>query len=326
MKIAILASGGNSPGMNSAIITLVKTAKVHKIDVLLINDGFKGLLEDKFILADIRYLEQFNSRGNVVIGAARSPEFMQDIYKKKAVAILKRRKVDVLIVIGGDGSYSGAASLTRYGVKVMALPGTIDNDVASTDSTIGFYTCLNTVVTAIDAIRDSFDSHSAICFVEIMGRGFSDLAIQAGVATEAEAIVTRDNILKADDFIKIANETFKRGKRSCIFAITEKIYGTNGIPPLDEIAEIVGQKTKRTTRVNVIGHIQRGGTVSAIDRFWASTMASHCIDCIASHRFNRAVGEVRRQIVDIDIHEAVQLPRKRNNVRLARLYEKINRI
>ncbi|GHU30680.1 hypothetical protein FACS1894166_00760 [Bacilli bacterium] len=267
MKIAILASGGNSPGMNNAIITLVKTAQVHKIDVLLISDGYRGLLEDKFTSANIRYLEQFNSRGNVVIGSARSKEFMQTPYKKKAAAILKKRKVDVLVVIGGDGSYLGAASLTHFGVKVMTLPGTIDNDVASTDSTIGFYTCLHTIVTAIDALRDSFDSHSGICFVEVMGRGYSDLAIQAGVATEAEAIVTKDNILKAHDFVKIANETFKRGKRSCIFIITEKIYGLDGLPSLDDIAQEVNQKTMRTCRVNVIGHIQRGGTVSATDRF-----------------------------------------------------------
>ncbi|MDR0825730.1 MAG: 6-phosphofructokinase, partial [Mycoplasmataceae bacterium] len=214
MRIAILASGGNSPGMNNAITTLVKSAQVHKIDTLLIYDGFKGLLEDKFGVADVRYLEQFNSRGNVVIGTARSKEFMEPANKKKAVANLKKHKVDVLIIIGGDGSYRGADSLTQFGMKVMTLPGTIDNDIASTDSTIGFYTCLNTITTAIDALRDSFDSHSGICFVEVMGRGFSDLAIQAGVATEAEAIVTKDNILKAEDFTKIANETMKRGKRS----------------------------------------------------------------------------------------------------------------
>jgi 6-phosphofructokinase 1 len=149
----------------------------------------------------------------------------------------------------------------------MTLPGTIDNDIASTDSTIGFYSCLHTIVESIDKIRDSFDSHSGICFVEVMGRGFSDLAVQAGVATIAEAIVTSENIMTAKDFIAVANETHKNKKRSCIFVITEKIYGTNGLPTLDELALQVEKATGRVCRVNVIGHIQRGGVPSATDRY-----------------------------------------------------------
>jgi 6-phosphofructokinase 1 len=267
MRIAVLASGGNSPGMNNAVITLVKSARLNKIDIKLIYDGFQGLLENKFRDADIRSLEDFYVRGNIVIGTSRSKDFLQIEYKKQAIKNLKKQKVDVLVVIGGDGSYKGAASLAKLGMKVMALPGTIDNDVASTDSTIGFYSCLHTIVESIDKIRDSFDSHSGICFVEVMGRGFSDLAVQAGVATIAEAIVTNENIMSAKDFINVANETKKNKKRSCIFVITEKIYGTNGLPTLDELAKEVEKATGRVCRVNIIGHIQRGGTPLATDRY-----------------------------------------------------------
>jgi 6-phosphofructokinase 1 len=267
MRIAVLASGGNSPAMNNAVITLVKSARLNGMDVKLIYDGYQGLLEHKFYDANIRYLEEFASRGNVVIGTARSPEFMKPEGKRNAMQILKNENIDVLVVIGGDGSYQGAADLAKMGVKVMTLPGTIDNDVSSTDSTIGFYSCLDVIVQSIDRLRDSFDSHSGICFVEVMGRGFSDLAVQAGIATVAEAIVTKENILKAKDFVQIANETKSNKKRSCIFVITEKIYGKNNLPTLDSIAKEVEKYTNRVCRVNVIGHIQRGGTPAAIDRY-----------------------------------------------------------
>jgi 6-phosphofructokinase 1 len=326
MKIAILASGGNSPGMNDAIITLVKKAKLSNIESVLIYDGYSGLLKSDFRKLDPHYLDQFVSRGNVVIGSSRSKEFSTPAGQRKAAAILKKNKIDVLVVIGGDGSFIGASRLTKLGLKVMGLPGTIDNDVSSTDTTIGFYTCLNTITTSIDAIRDSFESHAGICFVEVMGRGFSDLAIMAGVATGAEAIVTSNNILKVNDFINIANETKNRGKRSCIFVITESIYGKKGLPSLQTMAKQVEDKTHRSTRVNIIGHIQRGGVPVASDRYLASVMANHCIDCIKAKNFNRVICEHDRDIIDIDIIEATTLPRKPNKMDLVQEYNKINRV
>jgi 6-phosphofructokinase 1 len=326
MKVAILASGGNSPGMNNAIITLVKKAKLSNINTVLIYDGYAGLLKNDFRTLDPHCLDQFASRGNVIIGSSRSSEFATPYGQKKAVAILKKNKVDVLVVIGGDGSYIGASKLCKLGFKVMGLPGTIDNDVSSTDTTIGFYTCLNTITTSIDAIRDSFESHASVCFVEVMGRGFSDLAIMAGVATGAEAIVTSNNILKASDFIDIANETKKHGKRSCIFVITESIYGKNGLPSLQDIAKEVEAKIHRSTRVNVIGHIQRGGVPVASDRYLASVMANHCINCIKAKKFNRVICEHNRDIIDVDIMQATAMPRKPNKMHLVQEYNKINRV
>lgn len=327
MKIGILASGGNAPGMNNAIITLVKKAISLKMEPILIKDGYKGLLAEQFSKKiDIRFLEEFNSRGNTIIGSARSPEFYDVKYKKQAAAILKKHKIDVLVVIGGDGSYKGAASLTKFGIKVMGLPGTIDNDVSSTDTTIGFNTCLGTIVSTLDAIRDCFDSHSGICLVEVMGRSFSDLAVFGGISIEAEGIVTPENIMNAKDFINIANKTWKNGKRSCIFVITELIYGKNGLPTLHQIAEEISQATKRMCRVQVVGYVQRGGITSAYDRYLASVMANHCIDCISAKKFNRVISRINGKIVDIDILKATSMPKKNNNTQLAKIYEKINQI
>jgi 6-phosphofructokinase 1 len=326
VKIGILTSGGNSPGMNNAIITLVKKATALKMTPILIQDGYKGLLENKFTKPNIRLLESYNLRGNSVIGCSRLPEFYKTEYKKKAATILKKQGINVLIVIGGDGSYKGAASLSQLGIKVMGLPGTIDNDVSSTHTTIGFNTCLNTIVNSLDAIRDSFDSHSGICFVEVMGRTFSDLAIYAGIAADAEAIVTSENVMTADDFINVVKKTRKNGKRSCVFVITELIYGKNGLPPLQEIAKEVSEATNRITRVQIIGYVQRGGVVSAYDRYLASIMANHCIDCIVNKNFNRVIAEIENKIIDIDIIEATSMPQKKNNNSLANAYEKFNQI
>jgi 6-phosphofructokinase 1 len=267
MRIGILASGGNSPGMNNVVITLVKCAIANDIEPYLIEEGYKGLMEEKIKKANVRQLDDFNSRGNIMIYSSRYPQFANVETKKKAIKILKKHKIDVLIVIGGDGSYQGAAGLAKLGQKVMALPGTIDNDIASTDSTIGFYTCLHSIVTFIDALRDSFESHKGITFVEVMGRDHSELAIQAGIATDAEAIVTKDNIMSTKDFIDVANEVFKRKKTSCIFIITEKIYGKNGLPDLKQIAKQVETSLGRVCRVNAVGHMQRGGITSGIDRY-----------------------------------------------------------
>lgn len=325
MKIAILASGGNSPGMNNIIVGLVKAANEHKIESWLIYDGYDGILQNKFFKADLRYLEEFITRGNVIIGSSRSKTFYDIEVKKKAVKALKQKKIDVLIVLGGDGSYNGAAQLAKLGMKVMCLPGTIDNDIASTNTTIGFFTCLNTIVSHIDALRDSFESHSGICFVEVMGRGHSDLAVRSGIATCAEAIITNKNILTTQDFIDIANQTWKNGKRSCIFVITEQIYGKNNLPPLAQIANSVEEATGRTTRINVVGHAQRGGVVAAIDRYWAIVMARHCIECIVAKKFNKAIGEVNRKVSDIDIQVAVNLPKKPESFILVKQFEEMNK-
>ena len=328
-KIAVLASWGNSPGMNNVAITLVKKAISLGITPYLIYDGYKGLLEGNFKKVDretLRWIENYNSRGNIFIGSARSTEFYKPEVKKVAAKVLKDHKIDVLFAIGGDGTYKGAAGLSQFGVKVMGLPGTIDNDISSSEQTIGFFTCLNRIVNVLDALRDSFDSHSGICFCEVMGRGFSDLAIYAGVATDAEAIVTKDNIKTKEEFLAIANQAKANGKRSCLFVVTESLYGKDGLPSIQEIAQWVGEQTGRTTRVNVIGHVQRGGTTDAWDRANASLMAMHAMDCVVSGITNRVISMVKGQIVDIDIIKATSMPRKKNKMNILKEYKDLGAI
>lgn len=323
-QIAILASGGNSPGMNNVVITLIKKAMSLNVTPYLIYDGYKGLLEGNFKKVDkktLRWIENYNSRGNIFIGSARSTEFYKPEVKKVAVKVLKDHKIDVLFAIGGDGTYKGAAGLSQFGAKVMGLPGTIDNDISSSEQTIGFFTCLNRIVNVLDALRDSFDSHSGICFCEVMGRGFSDLAIYAGVAADAEAIVTKDNIKTKEDFLKIANKVKANGKRSCLFVVTESLYGKDGLPSLQEIAKWIGDKTGRTTRVNVIGHVQRGGVTDAWDRANASLMACHALDCAIKGNVNRVISVVKGQIVDIDITKATNMPKKKNKMDILKEYK-----
>ena len=326
-KIAILASGGNSPGMNNAVIALCKKAIAKKITPYVIYDGYKGLLEEKFVLIDqekLLHIEEYNSRGNIFIGSARSLDFYKPEVKTKAGKILKNHGIDVLFAVGGDGTYKGAAGLHKYGkVNVMGLPGTIDNDISSSEQTIGFFTCLNRIVNTIDALRDSFDSHSGVCFCEVMGRGFSDLAIYAGVATDVEAIVTKDNLKTKEEFLKIANETKNNGKRSCLFVITESLYGKDGLPSLQEMAKYIEKETGRVTRVNVIGHVQRGGTTDAWDRANAALMAYKAMDCVLSGKFNRVISMIKGQIVDIDITKATNASRKKNKMNILKEHKEV---
>lgn len=329
-KIGILASGGNSQGMNNAVITLIKKSLATGVTPYLIYDGYKGLLERNFAPVDpkrLHELENYNSRGNVFIGSARSADFYKPAVKKVAAKILKDAGIDVLFAIGGDGTFKGAAGLHQYGkTNVICLPGTIDNDVSSSEQTIGFFTCINNIVRALDALRDSFDSHSGICFCEVMGRGFSDLAIYAGVAVDAEAIVTKDNIKTKEEFLEIANKTKENGKRSCLFVVTESLYGKDGLPSLADIAKYVGQKTDRTTRVSIIGHVQRGGTTDAWDRANASLMAIHGFNCALNGKFNKVISMVKGQIVDIDVMKATNMPRKKNKMDILAEYKDLGLI
>lgn len=284
-KIAILASGGNSPAMNNAIITLVRKAKSLGISVELIYEGYKGLLEENFVKSQLSMLSYFYANGSVIIGTSRYPKFTELKVRQKAKQILNKHKIDCLFVIGGDGSYKGAEGLAKLGIKVICLPGTIDNDVRSTVKTIGFSTALNQIVTSIDNIRNSFDSHCGIALVEVMGRRFPDLSINAAIATQAEGLVTCDNVLSVDDIVKISKETWKNKHRSCIIVVSEKVYGYNGLPTLAQITKEIKEKTNRLCRTIVLGYIQRGGVPSAEDRILASRLASFAIDqCIKSEK------------------------------------------
>lgn len=278
-KIAILASGGNSPAMNNAIITLVRKAKYYKLDVDLIYEGFAGLVNDDFRKPNLPQLSVFYAHGNVLIGTSRYPDFKKPANFNKAINNLKKHHIDCLFIIGGDGSYHGALALSQKGIKVICLPGTIDNDIRGTDKTIGFSTALTTVVHSIDNLRDSFDSHMGVILVEVMGRRFPDITINAAIACEAEAIVTANKPLTAQEIADIANETAARQHRSCLVVISEKVYGENGLPTLSELTKQVADLLKgRMVRSTVLGYIQRGGVPTPEDRILSVRLASYALD------------------------------------------------
>ncbi len=309
--VAVLASGGNSPSMNNVVITLIRKCLYYGIKIKLINNGFKGLLDNKISNPNLQVLSYFYATGNIFIGSSRCLKFKELAYQKKAYEILKKNKIDCLFVIGGDGSYHGAQALKKLGMQVICFPGTIDNDISSTERTIGFSTALNSIVTNVDAIRNSFDSHLGVCFVEVMGRRFPDLAINAGIACQAEAIITTENILNYEQILKIVNETWKNKHRSCLIIVTEKIYGLNGLPTLKQIADKIEKATKRQTRVDVLGYMQRGGVPTAEDRNLATRMASYGLDlAINNPKKSFTIDFKKGRITHTDIDKALKMPLK----------------
>lgn len=300
--------------MNNTIITIVDQAIKNKIKVELIRDGYKGLINEWFIPADPVFLDNFVNRGNVVIGSARCLEFLKPEVQAKAAKILKQHKIDVLIVIGGDGSYNGAYKLSLLGAKVITLPGTIDNDIASTEYSIGFDTSLNQIVNSLDALKDSFGSHDGICFCEVMGRHYSDLAIRSCIANHCQAVVTIDNVKTAAQFAKIAQQAMANGVRGVMFIVTENIYGKNGLPSLEQIAKEVETITGNgMCRAVVLAHIQRGGTTVASDRFKSSLMGAYAITCVKNNQLNVAIGLKHDALITTPIDKAVTMPRKKHN-------------
>lgn len=322
--IGILASGGNAPAMNNVIITLVRKAKMMGINTKLIYDGYKGLHENRIGTPDLSELSYFNDNGNVIIGTSRYPTFRDPKIKEECAHILKKHKIDALAVIGGNGSYAGAYGLIKHGIRVMGFPGTIDNDINSTDLTIGYSTALNAIVHNIDSIRDCYDSHSAICLVEVMGRRFPDLAINAGIAVDAEGIITAQNVLNASQIASIATRTFKNKHKSCIIVVTEFIYGKDGLITITELAKQVEELTGRMTRAEILGRVQRGGVPTAEDRVLANLMASKGLDYLVSNDKSFTVDHRHDIIVFTEITQSLATKEKEPNVSLIEDFFKYN--
>ena len=324
-NIAILTSGGDSPGMNAAIRATAKNAVNHDIKPYLIYEGYKGLLDENIKPANIMELDKFISRGGTHIYSYRFPKFKEVEIQKKARDILKKHDIDALVVIGGDGSYKGAYALHKLGVQVIGIPGTIDNDIPFTDSTIGFYSAVNAVVSTIDNIRNTAQSHNRLVLIEVMGRYCPDIAIFAGIATGAEAVITNENIFSMDDFVKTAKKIRDNGKRSIIFVISELIYGQNGRQTLPEIAKIITQKTGIVSRTLVVGHIQRGATPTGIDRFYATRFGIFAVELLLYGKSGIAVGNKGEELFYYDINKSNNSKRVKHKY-LIDLSNKINSI
>lgn len=272
-KIAVLTSGGDAPGMNAAIRGVVRAALSEGLEVWGIYDGYLGLYENRMLQLDRCSVSDIINRGGTFLGSARFPEFAEPEKRLCAINNLKERDIDGLVVIGGDGSYAGADCLTNEGqIPCIGLPGTIDNDVAGTDYTIGFFTALETVIEAIDRLRDTSSSHQRISLVELMGRRCGDLTLAAAIAGGCEFIIIPEETFQQEELLSAIKAGIEKGKKHAIVAITEHVCDIN------ELAKYIEEKTQRETRATVLGHIQRGGSPVAYDRILASRMGAYAVE------------------------------------------------
>ncbi|MDX5630453.1 MULTISPECIES: 6-phosphofructokinase [unclassified Brenneria] len=299
-KIGVLTSGGDAPGMNAAIRGVVRAALTEGLEVFGIYDGYLGLYENRMVQLDRYSVSDVINRGGTFLGSARFPEFREDNIREVAVQNMRDQGLDALVVIGGDGSYMGAKRLTEMGFPCIGLPGTIDNDVAGTDYTIGYFTALETVLEAIDRLRDTSSSHQRISIVEVMGRHCGDLTLAAAIAGGCEFIVLPEVEFSPKDLVEEIKVGIDKGKKHAIVAITEHICN------ISELAKYIEKETGRETRPTVLGHIQRGGSPVAYDRILASRMGAYSIELLLQGYGGRCVGIQNEKLVHHDIIDAIE--------------------
>lgn len=298
-KIGVLTSGGDSPGMNAAIRAVVRKAIYHGLEVYGINYGYTGLITGDMRKLELGSVGDIIHRGGTMLYTARCDEFKTEEGRQKAIDELNRYGIEGLIVIGGDGSFRGAAKLTEKGFPCIGIPGTIDNDIPGTDFTIGFNTALNTVIDAIDKIRDTATSHERTYVIETMGRNAGDIALWAGLAGGAESIIIPEVDYNMDEIVGRILRGHERGKKHSIIIVAEGVG--SGI----EFSQKIQEATKLETRATVLGYIQRGGKPTAIDRTLASRLGAKAVELLIEGKAGRMVGIERNQIVDHDILEAL---------------------
>lgn len=298
-KIGILTSGGDAPGMNAAIRSVVRKAIYHGLETYGVYGGYSGLISGDIKELDLGSVGDIIHRGGTMLYTARCDEFKTKEGQKKGIAQLRNLGIDGLVVIGGDGSFRGAKALTEHGFPCVGVPGTIDNDIPGTQFTIGFDTALNTVIDAIDKIRDTATSHERTFIIEVMGRSAGHIALWAGLADGAESILIPEESFTIKDVIERLKQGSERGKRHSIIIVAE------GAGSAVEIGKKIKESTKFDTRISVLGHIQRGGTPTANDRVLASRFGAHAVDLLLKNKGGRAVGIENNKIVDYDIIEAL---------------------
>ncbi|WP_370476434.1 6-phosphofructokinase [Tamlana flava] len=288
-RIAVLTSGGDSPGMNAAIRSVVRTCAYHGVECVGVYRGYQGLIEGDFEKMDARSVRGIINKGGTILKSARSNEFRTIEGRKKAYQKLIEAEVDGLVVIGGDGSFTGALIFNgEFDFPVMGIPGTIDNDIFGTSHTLGFDTALNTVVDAIDKIRDTASSHNRLFFIEVMGRDVGHIALNTGIAGGAEEILIPEEDLGLDRLVESLNKSRKSGKTSSIVIVAEgdKI-GKN----IFQLKEYVDENMEGyDVRVSVLGHMQRGGAPSCFDRVLASRMGVKAVESMLNGQTNYMVG------------------------------------
>ncbi|NGP45029.1 6-phosphofructokinase [Bacillaceae bacterium SIJ1] len=300
-RIGVLTSGGDSPGMNAAIRAVVRKAIHSDIEVYGIYYGFAGLIEGNIEKLEIGSVGDIIHRGGTMLYTARTEEFKTEEGRQKGIDQLNKFGIEGLVVIGGDGSFHGARKLTESGYPCIGVPGTIDNDIPGTDFTIGFDTALNTVIDAIDKIRDTATSHERTYVIEVMGRDAGDLALWSGLADGAETIVIPEAPYNMDEIAARLKKGHERGKKHSIIVVAE------GCESGVSFGKKIEEATQFETRVSVLGYIQRGGRPTASDRVLASRLGARAVDLLLAGKQGRMVGIQQNRLVDHDIAEALQL-------------------
>nr|WP_314741604.1 6-phosphofructokinase [uncultured Haemophilus sp.] len=304
-RIAVLTSGGDAPGMNAAIRGVVRAALSYGLEIYGVRDGYYGLYHDKLVKLERHSVSDVINRGGTFLGSARFPEFKDPAVRAKCVEVLKKYEIDGLVVIGGDGSYMGAKLLTEeFGINCIGLPGTIDNDVAGTDYTIGYQTALETALEAIDRLRDTSSSHQRISIVEIMGRHCGDLTISAALAGGCEYIVVPEKGLDKESLMRNIENGLQKGKRHAIIAITELMTDVH------QLAREIEARFGHETRATVLGHTQRGGVPCAFDRILGSRMGVYAVELLLQGFGGRCVGIQNEKLVHHDIIDAINNMRR----------------
>ena len=297
--IGVLTSGGDAPGMNAAIRAVVRTALNKGLKVKGIQKGYNGLINDEVIDMDKKSVSDIIQRGGTILYTARCLEFMTADGQKKAAEVCKKHGIDGIVVIGGDGSFRGAQKLAENGVNTIGLPGTIDLDIACTDYTIGFDTAVNTAMEAIDKIRDTSTSHERCSIIEVMGRNAGYIALWCGIANGAEEILLPE---KFDNNYDALLEQIHKNRE---LGMTHQIVvNAEGVGHSDELAKRIEEATGIETRATILGHLQRGGSPTARDRFYASMMGAYAVDVIDQGRKNRLIGYKNGKLYDVDVDEA----------------------
>ncbi|QXE19912.1 MULTISPECIES: 6-phosphofructokinase [Clostridium] len=296
-RLGVLTSGGDSPGMNAAIRAVVKSANHYGIEVLGIKHGYTGLIKGEVIPLGDHEVDRIAENGGTILKTARCPEFMEEQGRQMAVETIKKLGVEGLVVIGGDGSFNGAEKLSELGVNVVGLPGTIDNDLAYTEYSIGFDTTLNTVMDCIGKIKDTDSSHEKTTIVEVMGRYCGDLALYSALAGGGEIISTPERKLDLDTICSKLQDNINKGKLDNIIIITERMYD------IEKLGKCIQEKLNITIRSTVLGYIQRGGEPSVFDRILASKMGVRAVELLILGERCRAVGIRNNKIIDVDFRK-----------------------
>ncbi len=301
-NIAVLTSGGDAPGMNAAVRAVVRAGIYNGLNVYGVYKGYEGLLNGDLEQLQLRSVGDIIQRGGTILQTARSPEFNTEAGLKKAMSMAKVFNIDALVVIGGDGSFRGAKDLAELGMNCVGIPGTIDNDIGSTDYTIGYDTAMNTVLDSIDKIRDTSYSHERCSVLEVMGRNAGWIAVNCGIAGGAEAIILPEEEFNIDeDIILPIVQGRNRGKKHYLVIVAEGIGGAV------DIAKYIEEKTQIVTRATILGYIQRGGTPTVCDRVMGSRMGAHAVNCLLEGKKNRIVALRDNKLVDIDLFEALSM-------------------